>query len=65
MRGLVWGVEWLLMLMMCLYLRIKINSPRNNGEGMINASTMSWECGGQLMPGQVLNMECRVCRNLD
>jgi hypothetical protein len=65
MRGLVRGGEWSLALMTCLYLAIKINSSRNNGEGMIDASTMSWECGGQFTPGQVIDMERRICRDLD
>ena len=65
MRGLVRGGEWSLALMTCLYLAIKINSSHGNGEGMIDAVTMSWECGDQFTPGQILDMERRVCRDLD
>lgn len=64
-RGLVSRGEWSLTLMTCLYVAIKINSSNNNGEGMIDASTMSWECSGQFSDGQIYNMELRVCRDLD
>ena len=65
MRGLVRGGEWSLALMTCLYLAIKIHSSHSNGEGMIDAVTMSWECGDRFTPGQIIDMERRVCRDLD